>query len=77
MSQSATVEVKQAALKRGSSTVLRFRLRACARCRGDAYLDTMDFPEWRCIQCGRSVPEAAGAPSLGAGSLWSMKASAN
>ncbi len=38
-----------------------FRLRACQRCNGDAYLDLMDEPEWRCLQCARSVPKYATA----------------
>ncbi len=33
-----------------------FRLHACLTCGGDAYLDTWDDPEWRCLQCGRLVP---------------------
>ena len=33
-----------------------FRLKACARCGGDAYLDLRDDPEWRCLQCGRLIP---------------------
>jgi PHP family Zn ribbon phosphoesterase len=39
----------------------QFRLRACTRCRGDAYVDFSDYEqEWRCLQCGRTVqPEAA------------------
>ena len=37
------------------------RLRACQRCGGDAYLDLMDEPEWRCLQCARLVPEQAAA----------------
>ncbi len=32
-----------------------FRLKACDRCAGDAYLDLRDDPEWRCLQCGRLV----------------------
>jgi PHP family Zn ribbon phosphoesterase len=36
-------------------TSRRFRLRACSVCRGDAYLDLSDEPEWRCLQCGRVV----------------------
>jgi hypothetical protein len=32
-----------------------FRPRACGRCGGDAYLDRLDEPEWRCLQCGRVV----------------------
>ncbi len=32
-----------------------FRLKAGARCGGDAYLDLRDDPEWRCLQCGRLV----------------------
>jgi PHP family Zn ribbon phosphoesterase len=36
-----------------------FRLRACQTCRGDAYLDQSDTPEWRCLQCGRLVSEEA------------------
>ena len=39
----------------------KFRLRACQRCGGDAYLDLMDDPEWRCLQCARLVPEQATA----------------
>lgn len=34
----------------------RFRLGACAVCRGDAFLDLSDEPEWRCLQCGRVAP---------------------
>ena len=34
----------------------RYRLRSCARCGGDAYLDGEDEREWRCIQCARPVP---------------------
>ncbi len=34
----------------------QFRLRACTRCHGDAYLDQSEYePEWRCLQCGRTV----------------------
>ena len=34
----------------------QFRLRACTRCSGDAYADFSDYePEWRCLQCGRTV----------------------
>ncbi len=38
----------------------QFRLRACTRCSGDAFVDFSDYePEWRCLQCGRTVqPEA-------------------
>lgn len=38
----------------------QFSLRACTRCSGDAYVDFSDYePEWRCLQCGRTVqPEA-------------------
>lgn len=38
----------------------QFRFRACTRCSGDAYVDFSDYePEWRCLQCGRTVqPEA-------------------
>ncbi len=32
-----------------------YRLKACVRCRGDAYLDADDGSEWRCLQCGRRV----------------------
>ena len=38
----------------------RFRLAACLRCGGDAFLDLSDGPEWRCLQCGRLVPEEPG-----------------
>ena len=34
----------------------QFRLHACTRCSGDAYVDFGDYePEWRCLQCGRTV----------------------
>ena len=36
------------------------RLRACRRCGGDAYLETLDrVAEWRCLQCARLVSESA------------------
>ena len=38
----------------------RFRLTACRRCGGDAFLDLSDGAEWRCLQCGRLVPEDPG-----------------
>ena len=41
-----------------TQTMRSFRLKACARCGGDAYLDLRDDPEWRCLQCGRLVSEA-------------------
>lgn len=50
-----------------------FRLRACARCSGDAYLDLSDEPEWRCLQCGRLVPEATPV-SLAAAEMQQRKA---
>ncbi len=35
----------------------QFRFQACTRCHGDAYLDQSEYePEWRCLQCGRTVP---------------------
>ena len=39
-----------------------FRLRACERCGGDAYLDMADDPEWRCLQCARPVPQMTTVP---------------
>lgn len=41
----------------------QFRLRACTRCSGDAFVDFSEYePEWRCLQCGRTVqPEASGS----------------
>jgi hypothetical protein len=39
-----------------TQTGRRFLLRACAVCKGDAYLDLSDEPEWRCLLCGRVVP---------------------
>ncbi len=39
-----------------NQVVRTFRLNACARCGGSAYLDRSDEPEWRCLQCGRTVP---------------------
>ncbi len=51
-----------------------FRLRACARCSGDAYLDLSDEqPEWRCLQCGRLVPDIAPV-SLAAAEMQRRKA---
>jgi len=38
---------------------LSFKPRACPRCGGDAYLDRSDEPEWRCLQCGRIVPDGS------------------
>src|SRR5947209_1912358 len=32
-----------------------FRPRACQHCGGDAFLDSLEEPEWRCLQCGRVV----------------------
>jgi len=44
----------------------RIRFRACPRCGGDAYLDVLDGPEWRCLQCARLLPaEAAESPGGG------------
>lgn len=40
----------------------QFQLRACTRCHGDAYLDQSEYePEWRCLQCGRTVQPIAQA----------------
>jgi hypothetical protein len=36
-----------------------FRPHACQRCGGDAFLDSSDEPEWRCLQCGRVVADMA------------------
>ena len=35
------------------------RMHACPRCGGAAYLDNPDEDEWRCLQCGRTVPVPA------------------
>jgi tRNA(Ile2) C34 agmatinyltransferase TiaS len=35
------------------------RLNACPRCGGSAYLESQEENEWRCLQCGRTVPPAA------------------
>ena len=38
----------------------KFQLRACTRCHGDAFLDQSEYePEWRCLQCGRTVGQIA------------------
>ena len=38
----------------------QFRFRACTRCLGDAYLDQSEYePEWRCLQCSRTLPPIA------------------
>lgn len=40
------------------------RLRACSRCGGDAYLDTIELvPEWRCLQCARVVSDSDERPA--------------
>jgi DNA-directed RNA polymerase subunit RPC12/RpoP len=31
-------------------------MHACPRCGGAAFLENLDEEEWRCLQCGRSVP---------------------
>ena len=36
-------------------SLTRFLPGACQRCGGDAFLDLLDDPEWRCLQCGRVV----------------------
>lgn len=42
------------------------RLRACRRCGGDAYLETLDrVAEWRCLQCSRLVSDSAERPAYG------------
>ncbi|MFQ5880827.1 MAG: hypothetical protein ACE5IZ_11740, partial [Dehalococcoidia bacterium] len=46
-------------LTMSTRTTPTFRLRACQRCGGDAYLNVTDEPEWRCLQCGRLVPAQA------------------
>ncbi len=53
-----------------TQTGRKFLLRACAVCKGDAYLDLSDEPEWRCLQCGRVIPPettAAGPTLVGTG----------
>lgn len=35
---------------------LNLRMNACPRCGGAAYFEDIDGDEWRCLQCGRSVP---------------------
>jgi hypothetical protein len=32
------------------------RMRACPRCGGAAYKESLEEDEWRCLQCARSVP---------------------
>ena len=32
-----------------------FKPGVCQKCGGDAFLDGSDGPEWRCLQCGRSL----------------------
>ena len=29
--------------------------RSCRRCGGNEYLDLLDEPEWRCLQCARPI----------------------
>jgi hypothetical protein len=52
-----------------TQTSRSFRLQACAVCSGDAFLDLSDEPEWRCLQCGRSIPTEATAAGLAAAGL--------
>jgi hypothetical protein len=33
-----------------------FKPRACQKCGGDAFFDAGDAQEWRCLQCGKSMP---------------------
>ena len=51
-----------------SLTRQSIRFRACQRCCGDAFLDSQDGPEWRCLQCARPVGGQATA-QLGASSV--------
>ena len=52
--------------ERASHDRPRFRLAACGRCGGDAFLDLSDGAEWRRLQCARIVSNElsshAGAP---------------
>ena len=48
----------------------RYRLRSCARCGGDAYLDGEDELEWRCIQCAR--PVSGVVPARARETAWSL-----
>ena len=34
----------------------KFVMHACERCGGAAYLEDPNEDDWRCLQCGRSVP---------------------
>jgi hypothetical protein len=45
---------------------LNLRMNACLRCGGAAYLEDLDGEEWRCLQCGRTVPAPAEAKSKAA-----------
>ncbi len=57
-----------------TQTMRSFRLKACARCGGDAYLDLRDDPEWRCLQFGRLVPTEAMPIQLAATETQQQKA---
>jgi hypothetical protein len=46
-------------INRKQKNSVSVRISACQRCGGDAFLDLLDEPEWRCLQCGRVVPELA------------------
>ncbi len=46
-----------------------FRLQACAVCSGDAFLDLSEEPEWRCLQCGRTIPAELTAAGLAVAGL--------
>ena len=57
-----------------TQTMRSFRLKACAKCGGDAYLDLRDDPEWRCLQCGRLAPTDATSIRLAATETKQQKA---
>ena len=43
-------------------TGVNMKMHACPRCGGAAYLDNLEEPEWRCLQCARVVPVTIAQP---------------
>ena len=49
-------------MNRSATKRASVRLYSCSRCGGSAYLENMEEDEWRCLQCGRTVPSREPQP---------------